>query len=219
MHPLRIVAIVIVAGAAASTDAGSRSTAQADSGETALVRGQVEERADGTGREDGGTATPKDEATNVEKQVEAARKAAEQHAEATRDVIQRLLEQMQKGTGGLPPQARGVFGMRGSITIIGPDGVERTHTFDQTGDGGDRIPDLRQLVEKAIQAAGGEVPDDVRNMLNKALPPPEPVRHSDNPRQALDVSEIEDKLDRILDRLEKLEADVRAIKAARPEAE
>ncbi|MFM8578025.1 MAG: hypothetical protein ACKOCN_04390 [Planctomycetaceae bacterium] len=219
MHPLMIVAIVIVAGAAASTDVRSRSTAQSDSGETIGVRGQVEVRADGTDREDGDTATPNDEAAIVEKQVEAARKAAQQHAEATRDAIQRLMEQIHKGTGGQLPQARGVFGFRGSITIIGPDGVDRTQTFDRVGDGGDRFADLWQLVEKAIQAAGAEVPDDVRNMLNKAPPPPEPVRNSDNPRQALDVSEIAEKLDRILDRLEKIEADVKAIKATRPEAE
>lgn len=219
MHSLMIVAIVIVAGAATSTDVRSRSTAQSDSGETIGVRGQVEVPADSADREDGDTATPNDEAAIVEKQVEAARKAAQQHAEATRDAIQRLMEQMRKGTGGQLPQARGVFGLRGSITIIGPDGVERTQTFDRAGDGGDRIADLRQLVEKAIQAAGAEVPDDFRNMLNKALPPPEPVRNSDNPRQALDVSEIAEKLDRILDRLEKIEADVKAIKATRPETE
>lgn len=240
MHMLFMIMSTMAGAAAvaASADATSRSAARADSKEPVQVRIQVQVQADGTGKvvvnEAGrpdrpaqqgdrpgpeGVDTPKEIQPEVEKQAEQGRIAAEQHAEAVRNAIQRLTEQMQKGAGQQPPAAGGLFGMQGSITIIGPDGATHTQTFEKFGNGDQALPDVRQLVEKALQAAGATLPEDIRDKLDQALAQPGRVEVPADARPALDAAGISNKLDRILDRLEKLEADVKALKAARPAAE
>ena len=240
MHVLFMIASTMAGAAAvaASADATSRSAARADSKEPVQVRVQVQVQADGTGKivvnEAGppnrpaqhvdppgpeGADTPKDMLPKAEKQAEQARIAAEQHAEAVRKAIQRLTEQMQKGAGQQPPAAGGSFGMQGSITIIGPDGATHTQTFEKFGNGDQALPDVRQLVDQAIKAAGAQLPEDVRDKLDQALAQPGRVETPADARPALDATDISDKLDRILDRLEKLEADVQALKATRAAAE
>lgn len=240
MHMLFML-VSTMAGAAAvtaSADATSRSEARADSKQPVQVRVQVQVQADGTGKvvvnEAGpadrpapqvdrpgpeGADTPKVILPKVEKQAEQARIAAEQHAEAVRNAIQRLTEQMQKGTGQQPPAAPGSFGMQGSITIIGPDGATHTQTFEKFGNGDQALPDVRQLVEQALKAAGAKLPEDVRDKLDQALAQPGRVEAPADARPALDATDISSKLDRILDRLEKLEADVQTLKATRAAAE
>lgn len=240
MHNLFMI-VGTMAGAAAvaaSADATSRSAAQENSKEPVQVRVQVQVQADGTGKvvvneagppdrpapqvdrpgPDGGD-TPKDILPKVEKQAEQARIAAEQHAEAVRNAIQRLTEQMQKGVGQQPPAKRGSFGMQGSITIVGPDGATHTQTFEKFGSGDEPLPDVQKLVEKAIEAAGTQIPEDIRDTIDHALAKPGRMDAPADARPALDATDISKKLDRILDRLEKLEADVKALQAARPAAE
>lgn len=240
MHSLFMI-VGTMAGAAAvaaSADATSRSAARADSKEPVQVRVQVQVRADGTGKvvvdEAGppdrpapqvdrsgpeGADAPKDLPPQVGKQAEQARIAAEQHAEAVRNAIQRLTEQMQKGTGQQPPAKRGSFGMQGSITIIGPDGATHTQTFEKFGNGEEPLPDVQKLVDKALEAAGAQIPEDIRKTIDQALAQPGRMDAPADARPAPDATDISNKLDRILDRLEKLEADVKALKATRPAAD
>jgi len=240
MHSLFMI-VGTMAGAAAvaaTADATSRSAARADSKEPVQVRVQVQVQADGTGKvvvngagppdrpapqvdrpgPDGGD-TPKDILPKVEKQAEQARIAAEQHAEAVRNAIQRLTEQMQRGAGQQPPAKRGSFGMQGSITIIGPDGATHTQTFEKFGNGDEPLPDVQKLVEKALEAAGTQIPEDIRDTIDQALAKLGRMDVPADARPAPDATDVSNKLDRILDRLEKLEADVQALKAARPAAE
>ena len=240
MHILFMIVCTMASAAAvaASTDATSRSAARADSKEPVHVRVQVQVQADGTGKvvvneagppdrpapqvdrpgPDGGDR-PKDILPKAEQQAEQARIAAEQHAEAVRNAIQRLTEQMQRGAGQQPPAAGGSFGMQGSITIIGPDGATHTQTFEKFGNGDQALPDVRQLVEQALKAAGAQLPEDVRDKLDLALAQPGRVEAPADARPVLEAADISNKLDRILDRLEKLEVDMQALKAARPAAE
>lgn len=239
MHVLMmVIAIAGASAVAASADATSRATAKSDSQEPVQVRVQVQVQADGAGKAvveeagppkrppaqvdrpgpDGGD-TPQDIRRTVEKQAEQARIAAEEHAEATRNAIQRLTEQMQQGALQQRPAARGSFGMQGSITIIGPDGTAHTQTFENFGNGDQAMPDVRQLVEQALEAAGAQLPADVRDKLDQALAQPGRVEAPADARPALDATDISNKLDRILARLEKLEADVKALEAARPAPE
>lgn len=163
----------------------------------------------------------------IEKKLDEPRAAAEKpvdkkaRAEATEKAIDQLKKQMQQaqqqGPGGIG------FGMQGSITIIGPDGVKHTHNFQKigNGDGNGPMPDVQALIEKSLQAAGADLPDDVRDKLKQALKQQGNMQMQmpGGVKPKLDEADISRKLDRILDRLEKLEADVGAIKAAKPEKE
>lgn len=183
----------------------------------------------------------KDAPPEVKKKLEEARQAAERQADEIRQqvrdktgdtkaraeeaqkAIDRLKKQIdqgqQQGLGGLG------FGMQGSITIIGPDGVKHTQKFEKfgNGDGNGQMPDVQELIEKAMQAAGADLPEDVRDKLKQAL------KQQGNMQMQMqlpggmkpkrDADEISRKLDRILDRLEKLEADVGELRAAKPEQE
>lgn len=156
----------------------------------------------------------------AEKQDGEARKAADRldaakaKADEAQKAIDRLKKQIeqgqQQGPGGVG------FGMQGSITIIGPDGVKHTQKFEKFGNGDGPMPDVQQLIEKAMQAAGADLPDDVRDKLKQAL------KQQGNMQMQMqfpggmkpkgDEADISRKLDRILDRLEKLEEDVGEIK-------
>jgi len=180
----------------------------------------------------------KDAPPEVKKKLEEARQAAERQADEIRQqakdkagdkkakaeeaqkAIDRLKKQIeqgqQQGPGGVG------FGMQGSITIIGPDGVKHTQKFEKFGNGADnaQMPDVQQLIEKAMQAAGADLPDDVRDKLKQAL------KQQGNMQMQMqfpggmkpkgDEADISRKLDRILDRLEKLEADVGEINGRKP---
>lgn len=182
----------------------------------------------------------KDAPPEVKKKLEEARQAAEKQADEIRQqvkdkagdkkvkaeeaqkAIDRLKKQIeqgqQQGPGGVG------FGMQGSITIIGPDGVKHTQKFEKFGNGDGPMPDVQELIEKAMQAAGADLPDDVRDKLKQAL------KQQGNMQMQMqfpggmkpkgDEADISRKLDRILDRLEKLEADVGEIngrKAGKPD--
>lgn len=181
----------------------------------------------------------KDAPPEVKKKLEEARQAAEKQADEIRQqvkdkagdkkakaeeaqkAIDRLKKQIeqgqQQGPGGVG------FGMQGSITIIGPDGVKHTQKFEKFGKGDGPMPDVQELIEKAMQAAGADLPDDVRGKLKQAL------KQQGNMQMQMQLpgdlkpkgnaDEISRKLDRILDRLEKLEADVGELRGAKPEKE
>lgn len=178
---------------------------------------------------------------DVKKRLEEARAAAEKQADEIRqdveklgakqakadetqkaiDRLKRQIEQgQQQGPGGLG------FGMQGSITIIGPDGVKHTQKFEKlpNGFGNGQVADVQEVIEKALQAAGADLPEDVRDKLKQALKQQGnmqmQMQFPGDKKPKVDEADISRKLDRILDRLEKLEADVGEIrggKAAKPE--
>lgn len=108
--------------------------------------------------------------------------------------------------------------MQGSITVIGPDGVKRTQTF---GDAAGPMPDLQQILEKSLEAAGADLPDDVRQKLKQAFRNQGQAQGRNggrvrlgtgDPAAAADVADMSRKLDRILDRLEALERKIEELK-------
>jgi biopolymer transport protein ExbD len=136
----------------------------------------------------------KDAPADVKKKVDKARAA----------------EKQQAGEGVVD------LGMQGVITIIGPDGVKHTQKFGNLKEGAGPMPNVQQLLEKAMQAAGADLPEDVRDKLKQALKQQGnaqmPKPKGTEPKG--DLAEISRKLDRILERLDKLEADVAEMKAS-----
>ena len=110
-------------------------------------------------------------------------------------------------------------GVQGSITVIGPDGVTHTHTFGGERNGAGPMPDVRRHVEKAFEAAGIELPEHVRDSLEQAFGNEGPIPKAPGEPQPVEAAAISDKLDRILERLEKLEAEIRALRNAKSESD
>lgn len=154
--------------------------------------------------------------------VEQARKSAEQarkSAEQARSQAQRAAD------------AVGTFDTQGTIVVVGPDGVTHTQAF-RVGAG--NAPGLQFDIVKSLEAAGVGLCEQDRARLMRALPAVAPVPPPFPPaphmpavsrvpgappvppvgNAALPAMEtIAGKLDRILERLEKLEQDVAAIKS------
>jgi hypothetical protein len=81
------------------------------------------------------------------------------------------------------------------------------------------MPDVRRHVEKAFEAAGIELPEHVRDSLEQAFGNEGPIRKTPGAPQQVEAAAISDKLDRILERLEKLEAEIRALRNAKSESD
>ena len=95
-------------------------------------------------------------------------------------------------------QVKGVD-IGGSVTVIGPDGVVHTHKL---GTGEDADPDLQQLLGRALESAGAELPDDVAAQLRQSFGQQgRAVSAEETPAAAAVV----ERLDRILDKLETIE--------------
>lgn len=107
--------------------------------------------------------------------------------------------------GSIPADIR-----QGTIVVVGPDGVAHTQPFSI--DGG--VPGLRFDIVTSLEAAGAVLLEQDRARLMLAfqpVPPVPPVSSVAPPVSAFDATS--GKLDRILERLEKLEQDVAAIKS------
>lgn len=162
----------------------------------------------------------KKKAADAEKQGAAAKAQA---GALLQERLEELKEQMQNPDS--PQKWHGLgFGMQGSITVIGPDGVKHTQTFGNAGDGNGngQLPDIQSLLEKALENAGADLPDEIRNKLAEAFkqqdPKPQAVDGAKSPAGG-EGSDISRKLDRILERLEKLEKDMGELKAKNQEQE
>jgi hypothetical protein len=147
---------------------------------------------------------------DVAEKVKGATEAVEKQAAEARQASERLESQAPNGTGF-------GFGMQGSITVIGPDGVQHTQKFEKFGTGDGTIPDVRELVEKSLEAAGAELPAYVGEKLRQAFQQQGATQIQAVGPPAGDVAAISRKLDSILEKLERLERDVAALKAAQPE--
>jgi hypothetical protein len=130
--------------------------------------------------------------------------------------IQELLKKGKLGAGSVG----------GSITIIGPDGKKHTHAF---GDGELDAESISKSIEKALEGTGKGLPKEVRDQLKESLKDlPKEVQDQlkaslkDLPKafsfpmsggQASGEESITQKLDKILNRLDKLEKEVHDLKA------
>lgn len=160
---------------------------------------------------------------DVKQKMKEARETAErQAAEIEQDVKRKIAaaeEQAREATRREPQQLQSVpatgFGMQGSITVIGPDGVKRTQTF---GSDGGTVPGLQQLLEKSLEAAGADLPDEVRRRLDEAFRRQGPNQADEQGQrpQKNTSQEVSRKLDLILERLEKLEQAMSGLQATRP---
>ncbi|MCE9629747.1 MAG: hypothetical protein K8S94_03375 [Planctomycetia bacterium] len=132
---------------------------------------------------------------DVEKKVQEARGDDPSKEEAT---------QGDKGPGTV------VKGMdvRGSISVVGPSGVIYSQKF---GAAGEAAPDVEQLLEQSLKAAGADLPENVRQALKHAFQQPEQASGTQPAGEATDIAS---KLDRILARLEKIEQQIGQLRAA-----
>lgn len=139
---------------------------------------------------------------DVMKMVEAARRKAVVDVEQARKSAEQARSQAQRAA-----DAVGTFDAQGTIVVVGPDGVAHTQAF-RVGAG--NAPGLQFDIVKSLEAAGAGLREEDRARLMQALQPvapPPPVA-----AQASAPDTISGKLDRILERLEKLEQDVAALK-------
>jgi hypothetical protein len=114
--------------------------------------------------------------------------------------IQELLKQAKPGT----------VSVDGSVTIIGPDGKKHTHAL---GDGKLDAESISKSIEKALQGAGTELPKEVQDQLKKALKDVPEVSSLALSGRHFGQDGISQRLDKILKRLDKLEKEVRDLKA------
>jgi hypothetical protein len=114
--------------------------------------------------------------------------------------IQELLKQAKPGT----------VSVGGSVTIIGPDGKKHTHAL---GDGKLDAESISKSIEKALQGAGTELPKEVQDQLKKALKDVPEVSSLALSGRHFGQDGISQRLDKILKRLDKLEKEVRDLKA------
>jgi hypothetical protein len=115
--------------------------------------------------------------------------------------VQELLKQAKPGT----------VSVDGSVTIIGPDGKKHTHAL---GDGELDAESISKSIEKALQGAGKELPKEIQGQLKEALkgmPGAMKVQIGGATPKGKDT--MSQKLDEILKRLDKLEKDVKDLKA------
>lgn len=157
---------------------------------------------------------------DVTKKVEETRRALSEAAEQAQKEVERLMKNAERAVDGVEhapqPQAKPsvTIKQQGTIVVVGPDGVMHTHTF---GDEDGQRPDLQELIGKSLEQAGAGLPQADRARLRQALewqlePPPQRPDGA-GPGAALDA--ISGKLDRILERREKLEQDVKVLRTTR----
>ena len=124
-----------------------------------------------------------------------------------------------EGVGSLPKNIQellkkgklGAGSVGGSITIVGPDGKEQTHSL---GDGKLDAESISKSIEKALEGTGKELPKEVGDQLKEALKDlPKALSFQMGRGQSSGEESITQKLDEILKRLNKLEKEVRNLKA------
>lgn len=160
---------------------------------------------------------------DVMKMVEEARRKAVVDVEQARKSAEQARSQAQRAA-----DAVGTFDTQGTIVVVGPDGVTHTQAF-RVGAG--NAPGLQFDIVKSLEAAGVGLCEQDRTRLMRALPAVAPVPPASPPappmprvpgappvppvgNAALPAMEtIAGKLDRILERLEKLEQDVARLKS------
>jgi hypothetical protein len=122
--------------------------------------------------------------------------------ESLPEEVQKLLKQAKPGT----------VSVDGSVTIIGPDGKKHTHAL---GDGELDAESISKSIEEALEGAGKELPKEVRDQLKESLKDfPKAFSFQMGGGQPLGGEDaISQKLDKILKRLDKLEKEVRDLKA------
>lgn len=98
--------------------------------------------------------------------------------------------------------------VRGSITVIGPDGVMHTQSFGNADGAGQ---DAEQLIERVLQAAGASLPANVQQTVKQAIRQQSQAGGDQPVGEAADIAA---KLDQILDRLGKIQRDIAQLKAA-----
>lgn len=132
------------------------------------------------------------------------------------DVRKKVQEAVEKAAEQPAPQAdrqaRVIdirsFDIGGSITVIGPDGVARTQKI---GGAAGNPADIQGLLDKALEAAGAGLPDDVAEQLRQAFDAREKDAAADAPAG---MAAVVDRLDRILERLEAIERKLGRLEAA-----
>lgn len=137
------------------------------------------------------------------------------------DVAKKVQEFIEKSVRDMPPEAADEprvrthsFDLGGSVTVIGPDGVAHTHKLGGLGGDDD---DLRQILDKALKAAGVDLPDEVAAQLRQAFDQQGEGHTADDQDS---MAAVVDRLDRINERLEKIERSLRRLKAGeRPDDE
>ena len=104
----------------------------------------------------------------------------------------------------------GAVSVGGSVTIIGPDGKKHTHAL---GDGKLDAESISKSIEKALEGTGKGLPKEVQDQLKKALKDVPEVSRLPLFGRNFGQDAISQKLDKILERLDKLEKDVHELKA------
>ena len=137
---------------------------------------------------------------DVEKKVQEAREGDRSKEEAKQGGNK-------QGDNG-PGSAIKGMDVRGSISVLGPSGVIYSQNF---GSAGEASPDVEQLLEKSLEAAGADLPEAVRQALKQAFQQQEQAGAAQPAGEAADISS---KLDQILARLEKIEQELGQLNAA-----
>lgn len=114
---------------------------------------------------------------DVEKKVQEAR-AGDRSKEQAK---QGDNKQGDKGPGSA---AQGMD-VRGSISVIGPSGVMYSQNFGAVGGAS---PDVEQLLEKSLEAAGADLPETVRQALKQAFQQQEQASGTQPAGEATDIS-------------------------------
>jgi hypothetical protein len=115
--------------------------------------------------------------------------------------IQELLKQAKPGT----------VSVDGSVTIIGPDGKKHTHAL---GDGKLDAESISKSIEEALQGAGKGLPKEIQGQLKEALKGlPGALKVQIGGATPKEKDTMSQKLDEILKRLDKLEKEVKDLKA------
>jgi hypothetical protein len=121
------------------------------------------------------------------------------------------VESLPKNVQELLKQAKtGAVSVGGSVTIIGPDGKKHTHAL---GDGKLDAESISKSIEKALEGTGKGLPKEVQDQLKKALKDVPEVSRLPLFGRNFGQDAISQKLDKILKRLDKLEKEVRDLKA------
>jgi hypothetical protein len=121
------------------------------------------------------------------------------------------VESLPKNVQELLKQAKpGAVSVGGSVTIIGPDGKKHTHAL---GDGKLDAESISKSIEKALEGTGKGLPKEVQDQLKKALKDVPEVSRLPLFGRNFGQDAISQKLDKILERLDKLEKEVHELKA------
>jgi hypothetical protein len=121
------------------------------------------------------------------------------------------VESLPKNVQELLKQAKpGAVSVGGSVTIIGPDGKKHTHAL---GDGKLDAESISKSIEKALEGTGKGLPKEVQDQLKKALKDVPEVSRLPLFGRNFGQDAISQKLDEIVHRLDKLEKEVRDLKA------